>query len=1228
MSSDQCECKCSRCIPPYAGDVDRRQFLRTVGVGALGASLVAGPLAFAAELAPPSAPRLGKLRRFEMTPPRVYSGEHLSAVAMPIGGIGAGSVWLDGRGKLSIWQVFNNLNETGIPDSFLAVRAQPDDAEPVTRVLQTVGEKRFEPVQALTFEGGYPIARLEFHDEALPVELQLAAFNPLIPTDAANSALPCAVLRVTARNTQPKPVTVSLLGTLQNAVGSRGRGGIEGVRFGDYGANENRLVRERGMAAASLTRSVEPPPPGLVRVKGKDGFVEAPRMLWLSELGGLTETAQSGPTATAAVGLMADMAANGGVIVIGNARPEFFQAILDVRKEMAGWDQLHVFEDFEDGTYDGWTVKGEAFGKAPHTGTSPGQQEVSGFMGKRLVNSFVPHDGPQGELISEPFKIEHKYIGFLIGGGDHPNETCMNLVVDGKTVRTATGKNNERLEPASWEVSEFIGKTATLEIIDHHSGGWGHINIDHIIFADAPPDDLLALRGPIQMIAQELRLTFDGVRAEKLDPPTFGDWKIGPPPTGEWRVSEVVQLENPRTPPDTPSAAAIILDSGGRNLLLATRLGKATILLSLAPGMPWEWAKQCFVSALGRDLAEGEEIVTTDPGYGSMALATTTDNATCDLAWTDGEALAKAFAESGKLSGPEQAGPTARGETANSALCATFRLQPGQERTTSFVIAWHFPNVDRFGHWGNQYARRFGDALGVARYVCENLETLWERTELYHQTVYESNIPEEFLDAMTSQSVIFRGPTVWWDEQDYFAGFEGSYGCCPLNCTHVWNYAQSHARLFPEIDRNMRRSDLITFLHENGETSHRQHAPHNAFIDGHCAAIEAALRAHQMSADDSFLALIWPNLTKAVDWLIEAIDKQHEGVPTGHQWNTYDCAVSGPNTFIGSQYLSALAAAEELAHAMGDKEAALRWLTVRIAGTKNQDARLWNGEYYIQTPDQPPAQDYNTGCHSDQLLGQWWAHMLNVGYLYPAEHVRTALASIDTHNFRERFAGFEQRPRRYIPDDEGGLLMCTWPKGGRPDPFTIYSDEVWTGIEYSTAGLMIFEGMIEQARRIVRTARSRYDGRLRDGLNSGPGGNPFNELECGRFYARAMSSWGLLIASQGLVLDGPAGVIGFKPRWQPEDHRSFFTAPEGWGLFTQQRTATTQTEEIQVRHGRLSVQELVFEFGGKAPTKARVTVDGKPTKASMAVDGGEVRVRLADRTTVQEGSSITVVLTS
>ena len=292
---------------------------------------------------------------------------------------------------------------------------------------------------------------------------------------------------------------------------------------------------------------------------------------------------------------------------------------------------------------------------------------------------------------------------------------------------------------------------------------------------------------------------------------------------------------------------------------------------------------------------------------------------------------------------------------------------------------------------------------------------------------------------------------------------------------------------------------------------------------------------------------------------------------------------------------------------------------------KNQDAKLYNGEYYIQIPETPPAEDYNTGCHADQLLGQWWAHMLNLGYLYPVPRVKSALAAIMKYNFREKLAGFTQRPRRYVPDDEGGLLMCSWPHGGRPDPFILYADEVWTGIEYSTAGAMVYEGMIDEARRIVRMARSRYDGRLRDGLNSGPGGNPYNELECGKFYARAMSSWSLLIASQGQILEGPRGILGFKPNWQPEDHRSLFTAPEGWGLFVQRPHATAQTERLEVRHGQLRLQELVFSVP-KPVTTTTVTAAGQPVPVRMQQTDGEVRLHLGQETIVPEATALEVTL--
>jgi sucrose-6-phosphate hydrolase SacC (GH32 family) len=148
--------------------------------------------------------------------------------------------------------------------------------------------------------------------------------------------------------------------------------------------------------------------------------------------------------------------------------------------------------DFNGETYGDWTAEGAAFGQGPAHGTLPHQMRVEGFEGKGLVNSFFGGDGATGTLTSPSFAIERPYIAFLIGGGGWKDTTCMNLLVDGRVVRTATGPNvvpggSEALEPASWDVSEFIGKTARLQIVDRATGCWGHINVDRIVACDCVP---------------------------------------------------------------------------------------------------------------------------------------------------------------------------------------------------------------------------------------------------------------------------------------------------------------------------------------------------------------------------------------------------------------------------------------------------------------------------------------------------------------------------------------------------------------------------------------------------------------------------------------------------------------------------------------------------------------------------------------------------------------------
>ncbi|MFE6826250.1 GH32 C-terminal domain-containing protein [Streptomyces sp. NPDC057690] len=147
-----------------------------------------------------------------------------------------------------------------------------------------------------------------------------------------------------------------------------------------------------------------------------------------------------------------------------------------------------VIADFEGGTYGDWTATGDAFGTSPATGTLANQQEVSGFLGAGLVNSYLDGDSTTGTLTSPEFTLDKDYVNFLVGGGNHPtgsdNPTAVELLVDGNVVRSTTGQDREALDWASWDVKDLVGEKAQIKIVDDNSGGWGHTNVDHIMLSD------------------------------------------------------------------------------------------------------------------------------------------------------------------------------------------------------------------------------------------------------------------------------------------------------------------------------------------------------------------------------------------------------------------------------------------------------------------------------------------------------------------------------------------------------------------------------------------------------------------------------------------------------------------------------------------------------------------------------------------------------------------------
>ena len=275
-----------------------------------------------------------------------------------------------------------------------------------------------------------------------------------------------------------------------------------------------------------------------------------------------------------------------------------------------------------------------------------------------------------------------------------------------------------------------------------------------------------------------------------------------------------------------------------------------------------------------------------------------------------------------------------------------------------------------------------------------------------------------------------------------------------------------------------------------------------------------------------------------------------ESIPVrGGQPVTYDISLHGPNMFVGGLWLAALRAMSSMAALVSPSPV---YADLFELSREAYDKLLWNGEYYAQ-PVTGEAYDFGPGCLSDQLLGQWWAHQLGLGHLLPEDRVRAALSSIVRYNLRVADAGHGYRV--FADGDETGLVVCGWPHGGRPSVPVRYCDEVWTGVEYQVAAHCLYEGLTEEALRIVSAVRQRYDGTRR---------NPFNEVECGDHYVRAMAGWSLLDAYTGFGYNAATRRVRVGRR----TGRFPFVAGTGWGTVT---IAEDGTFRLDVLGGRLNV---------------------------------------------------------
>jgi len=567
-------------------------------------------------------------------------------------------------------------------------------------------------------------------------------------------------------------------------------------------------------------------------------------------------------------------------------------------------------------------------------------------------------------------------------------------------------------------------------------------------------------------------------------------------------------------------------------------------------------------------------------------------------------------------------------------------LAPGDSRTHSVVISWHFPNcylgvggiaASEFPGtvgcrsfpegtpplWRPYYTSIWKDAREVALYVDENYATLHARTVAFKHALFSSTLPSYVLDAVSANLAILKSPTVLRLENGDLWGWEGCFpdaGCCHGSCTHVWNYAQAFAHLYPHLERTLRELELGRSMDENGHVTFRSALPEgpvkhdfHAASDGQLGGIMKVFRDWQICGDLDWMRKMYPLAKRSLDYCIRTWDPDHKGGLFEPHHNTYDIEFWGPDGMCGSIYLGALSALTQMARAVGQTEDAEFYDDLAHRCARFMEEQLFNGEYFQQKVQylglqnttfatlvaqvdehssemrqllkrEGPKYQYGSGCLSDGLIGAWMARFYGIDTPLTQEKIRTSLQTIFKNNFKTDLSQHAnaQRPG-YAMGHEPGLLLCTWPRGGKPTLPFVYSDEVWTGIEYQVASHLIAEGFVKEGLTIVKALRSRYDGRIR---------NPWNEYECGNYYARAMASYALLGALSGFRYSAAHKTLWFGPPVSIRPFNTFFCAATGFGAIE----LDGRSFRVQVLEGELQLERLVLN-GGAQPR----TLDWKTT---------------------------------
>jgi len=510
------------------------------------------------------------------------------------------------------------------------------------------------------------------------------------------------------------------------------------------------------------------------------------------------------------------------------------------------------------------------------------------------------------------------------------------------------------------------------------------------------------------------------------------------------------------------------------------------------------------------------------------------------------------------------------------ALASSVKLAPGQKVEIRFTLSWFFPNhlTAEGRSMGHMYSNWFRNAAEVNRFLCARYGEHRAATERFARTLTDTSLGDAMAFAWSSQlsTLIFN---TWWVKDGSYAICEG-LGCCGLSTTDV-DYQGSFpvVALFPELKLSQMKQ-LMAMQNDLGQVPHnfsgsfdQVDVPGFARVDMNPQFVMMVYRDYLWTADRDYLASMWPHVEKAMAFT-ESLDTNGDGLPdrdTGFQ--SYDqWRMRGTPSYIASLWLGALRAAVKIALCADKADRAKHWADLLDKASASFDNLLFNGEYYNLWVD---GKAHDEMCMTDQISGEWFTHLIGLPTTISGKNLEQAIDSIFKHNFNPEFGLHNATaPRR----GAGLLALNNLQAGG-----------LWSGIEFAFASFLMDLGRFAGGVKVVEAIHRRY---LR-------AGQPWNHVECGGHYSRAMSSWATLLAATGFKPDMPNKSLALVPK-APGDFRAPWATASGFGVIRR----TGRILSIHCAQGVLEFKSLKL---ATAPQSVRIGTRTLTTSVASTASG-------------------------